>query len=34
MAFAQADLALVLAIDASSSVGDERLHLQREGVAT
>ena len=32
-ALAQADLALVLAVDVSSSVDDERFHLQREGIA-
>jgi hypothetical protein len=32
-ATAQADLALVLAVDVSASVSDERFHLQREGIA-
>jgi hypothetical protein len=32
-AAAQADLALVIAVDVSSSVNDERFHLQREGIA-
>jgi hypothetical protein len=32
-ATAQADLALVIAVDVSSSVNDERFHLQREGIA-
>ena len=32
-AAAQADLALVIAVDVSSSVDDERFHLQREGIA-
>jgi len=32
-ALAQADLALVLAVDVSSSINDERFKLQREGIA-
>ena len=32
-AFAQADLALVMAVDVSSSVNDERFQLQRDGIA-
>src|SRR5260370_38225474 len=32
-AAAQADLALVLAVDVSGSVSGERFHLQREGIA-
>ena len=33
LAAAQADLALVMAVDVSSSVNEERFSLQREGIA-